>query len=218
MIAVMAMAGLRVTEMCKLRWRDVDVHHRRLVVGQAKTVAGVRAVDLSLDLMEELITWRALQTNISPDELVFSTTGGRQRDKDGVRKRLGSVIKETNSRRAERDLPALPTVSPHALRRTYISLLIEAGAPLPYVMRQVGHEDSRTTLEVYAQVQQRLSRSRIHEAFDELPADVGGLGQVPTERREKMSDMAQTPDLSAVLRDRAEDSPGREVRATGPRK
>jgi integrase len=34
------------------------------------------------------------------------------------------------------------------LRRTYISLLIEAGAPLPYVMRQVGHEDSRTTLEV----------------------------------------------------------------------
>ncbi len=218
MIAVMAMAGLRVTEMCKLRWRDVDVHHRRLVIGKAKTVAGIREVDLSLDLMEELITWRALQTSTSPDELLFSTTGGKQRDKDGVRKRLGSVVKETNSRRAERDLPALPNVSPHALRRTYISLLIEAGAPLPYVMRQVGHEDSRTTLEVYAQVQQRLSRNRIHEAFDELLADAGKLGEVPTERREKMPDTAQTPDVSAVLRDRAEDSPGRVVRATGPRK
>jgi Phage integrase family len=141
--------------------------------------------------MEELISWRALQTNISPDELVFSTTGGSQRDKDNVRKRLGSVVKETNSRRAERDLPALPTVSPHALRRTYISLLIEAGAPLPYVMRQVGHEDSRTALEVYAQVQRRLSRTRIHQAFDELLAGAGGLGEVPTGCREKMSDTAQ---------------------------
>ena len=28
-------------------------------------------------------------------------------------------------------------VTPHALRRTYISLMLEAGAPLPYVMDQV---------------------------------------------------------------------------------
>jgi integrase len=57
--------------------------------------------------------------------------GSKQRDKDSVRKRTASVVKQTNTRRAERDLPGLPTVSPHALRRTYISLLIEAGAPLP---------------------------------------------------------------------------------------
>jgi len=43
----------------------------------------------------------------------------------------------------------------HALRRTYISLMLEAGAPLPYVMDQVGHADSKTTLEIYAQVQKR---------------------------------------------------------------
>ena len=72
------------------------------------------------------------------------------------------MITRTNELRAERGVPALPRVSPHALRRTYISLMIEAGAPLPYVMRQVGHEDSRTTLEVYAQVQRRLSRKQVH--------------------------------------------------------
>lgn len=42
MIAVMAKSGLRVTEMCQLRWRDVDIHHQRLVIGEAKTDAGVR--------------------------------------------------------------------------------------------------------------------------------------------------------------------------------
>jgi hypothetical protein len=65
------------------------------------------------------------------------------------------------------------------LRRTYIGLLIEAGAPLPYVMRQVGHEDSRTTLEVYAQVQQRLSRKQVHQAFDDLLASAGAAADVP---------------------------------------
>ena len=51
----MAKSGLRVTEMCRLRWRDVDVHHERLVIGEAKTDAGDRHVDLSLDVMEELM-------------------------------------------------------------------------------------------------------------------------------------------------------------------
>ncbi len=217
MIAVMAKAGLRVTEMCNLRWRDVDVHHRRLLIRQAKTAAGVREVDLSLDLMEELISWRALQGSTSPVDFVFSTASGKQRDKDNVRMRLASVVKQTNRHRAERDLPVLPSVSPHALRRTYISLMIEAGAPLPYVMRQVGHEDSRTTLEVYAQVQQRLSRNGIHKAFDELLAGKGAVAQVPTGPREMMCDAAVTPDLPEVLRDPAGAKAGRVVRATGPR-
>ena len=75
-----------------------------------------------------------------------------------------------NEIRAARDLPTLPKVTPHALRRTYISLMLEAGAPLPYVMDQVGHQDSKTTLEIYAHVQKRISRTKVHLAFDELLA------------------------------------------------
>jgi integrase len=37
-----------------------------------------------------------------------------------------------------------------------------------YVMDQVGHADSKTTLEIYAQVQKRVSRKNVHAAFDEL--------------------------------------------------
>lgn len=44
----------------------------------------------------------------------------------------------------------------------------EAGAPLPYVMDQVGHAASKTTLEIYAQAQKRVSRKNGHAAFDEL--------------------------------------------------
>jgi site-specific recombinase XerD len=48
--------------------------------------------------------------------------------------------------------------------------MLEAGAPLPYVMDQVGHADSKTTLEIYAQVQKRVSCKNVHAAFDQLLA------------------------------------------------
>ncbi|MGO9973202.1 MAG: tyrosine-type recombinase/integrase [Solirubrobacteraceae bacterium] len=59
LIAVMAKSGLRVGEGCALRWRSVDTAHQRLVIEHAKTAAGVREVDLSLDLIEELNAWSA---------------------------------------------------------------------------------------------------------------------------------------------------------------
>ena len=49
--------------------------------------------------------------------------------------------------------------------------MLEAGAPLPYVMDQVGHADSKTTLEIYAQAHKRVSRKNVHAAFDELLND-----------------------------------------------
>src|SRR5690349_17056847 len=69
--------------------------------------------------------------------------------------------------------------------------MIEAGAPLPYVMSQVGHADSRTTLEIYAQVQKRLSRKQVHLAFDDLLASAGSAEaiDVPTDAGDKMSQL-----------------------------
>ena len=77
------------------------------------------------------------------------------------------AVTRANEIRAERGIAPLPRLRPRALRRTYISPIPEAGA-LPYVMDQVGHVDSKTTLEIYAQVQKRVSRRNVHAAFDEL--------------------------------------------------
>ena len=46
--------------------------------------------------------------------------------------------------------------------------MLEAGAPPPYVMDQVGHADPKTMLEIYPQVQKRVSRRNVHAAFDRL--------------------------------------------------
>ena len=124
--------------------------------------------------VDELLSWRAQSTPDGVDAFVFPTAAGRSRDKDSVRERvLAPVVRRLHEIRAARGLPPLPKITPHALRRTYINPMLESGAPLPYVMDQAGHLDSKSTLEIYAQVQKRVSRKKVHLAFDELLASAG---------------------------------------------
>ena len=81
-------------------------------------------------------------------------------------------MRAADALRAERRQPPLPgSVTAHTFRRTFITLMLEAGAPVPYVQAQVGHEDPTTTLAIYAQVLKRRDRRRHGEAFDALMAD-----------------------------------------------
>ncbi len=198
MIAVMAETGLRVTELCQLRWRAVDVHHERLIIEEAKTEAGKRQVDLTLGVVDELNAWRAERGSIDLDGFVFATASGKPRNKDNVRTVLSRVVRRANEGRTSRGEAALPPVVPHTLRRTYISLMLEAGAPLHYVMDQVGHEDSKTTLEIYAQVQKRLSRPQVKRAFEALLArtDLSDPA-IPSEAREMPRRTAESAESSS---------------------
>jgi Phage integrase family len=64
--------------------------------------------------------------------------------------------------------PILAHVTPHTLRRTYISFMLAAGFDLRYIQEQVGHRDPSTTLKIYAQVIRRPDR-------DQLRADMRAL-------------------------------------------
>ena len=48
-----------------------------------------------------------------------------------------------------------PGITPHSLRRTYISLMLEASEDPRVVMQQVGHTDAGLTLRIHAQVMKR---------------------------------------------------------------
>ncbi len=112
MIAVMAKTGLRVTELCQLRWRAVDVHHERLIIEQAKTDAGVRQVDLTLDVIDEINSWRAERGPVELDGFVFDTASGKPRNKDNVRTVLSRVVARANEQRKARGQAALPPSCP----------------------------------------------------------------------------------------------------------
>ena len=84
---------------------------------------------------------------------------------------------------SDRRLPPLPTkLTAHVFRRSYITLMLEAGAPPSYVQEQVGHEDASTTLNIYARVLRKRDRRSFGRAFDELMT--GAVPESPFDRRE----------------------------------
>jgi integrase len=150
-MATLMLAGLRVGELAELRWEAVDLTNRRLHVRDAKTQAGVRVIPISSFLHDELVAYRAQAVE---SELVFPTGTGQQRDRNNIRNRIHNpVIARANANLATQDRPLIqPGLTPHALRRTYISLLLEAGENVRSVMAWSGHASPNITLSIYAQV------------------------------------------------------------------
>jgi len=153
LLAVLALAGLRISEALGLRWRDVDLTSRKLRVVQAKTHAGIRHVHLTPTLQKLLADYRVRTEHRGADDLVFATERGRRDNPSNVRNRfLAPAVKHANEKLRQTGREEMGAVTPHSLRRTFISLLLAAGADVPYVMAQAGHADPKMTLGVYAHV------------------------------------------------------------------
>ncbi len=135
-IATLALAGPRVTELCRLDNQDVDLGRARFHVHDAKTEAGVRRVDIHPRLLDELTLYRSHRGPASMDAPSFPTRTGARRDKDNVRQRVvAPVVARADELRAARGEPPIRVhVTPHTFRRTYITFLIAGGYDLPWTI------------------------------------------------------------------------------------
>jgi integrase len=184
-------AGLRIGELLALRWRDVDLAGGGIRVGDSKTEAGVRTVDLWPELSDELATYKAsLGRTPMANQFVFGTrkrSGQRgpriaeqhgQDTRQNVRKRLNRWVE----RAAEElegldDVPALPeSVTPHSFRRTFAALLYLRGEDPVYVMEQLGHSDPKLALRIYTKV---IGDRRRRGRGERLVAVVRGVEWAP---------------------------------------
>jgi integrase len=101
---------------------------------------------------------RALERIEHPNRLLTGTAA-----RDG-KAPIKGVVERANEKRAAEGRMLLPTsVTPHTLRRTFASLCFFAGRDLRWVMGQLGRDDPRMTLAVYAQCmkRQRIDRDLV---------------------------------------------------------
>ncbi len=153
LLAVLALAGLRISEALSLRWRDVNLAGRKLRVAASKTDTGVREVDMTPTLQELLSEYRTRTGQDGPDDFVFPTATGKRDSASNVRSRfLAASVEQANVELRKAGREPMEAITPHSLRRTFISLLLAAGADVPYVMAQAGHADPKMTLGLYAKV------------------------------------------------------------------
>jgi integrase len=172
---ILGRGGVRVGELTALRIGQVRLHDplgARFHIPDSKTETGIRDVQMSPDLVEAVVDHLdRLRRSGAPtgpeDWLVPNTRGGRL-----TRQRVAAIVRDASSlasaHMAEQGLPPLPQITPHSLRRTYISIaLLANNFDVKWVMSQVGHADSKMTMDVYAQLEQRVDRSH-GESFDQL--------------------------------------------------
>jgi len=151
----MARTGLRLGEALGLQWQDFDLEQREITVerslsrrGLGKTKSGQsRRVDVSTDLgrlLRKLLLQRKTQTlakgwkEVPPS--MFCTSTGTPMDQSKVSKRFKASLKKAK----------LPMhFSPHSLRHTFASLLLQQGESPTYVQRQLGHASIALTVDTY---------------------------------------------------------------------
>jgi len=136
LIRLLYAGGLRISEACALRWRDLQ---QRGAAGQV-TVWGKggyeRAILLTGGTWRELLALRSLDA--SPDDPVFrSQRGGPLSSTQAWR-----VVKSAAARAG---LPTADALSPHWLRHAHASHALDRGAPVSLVRECLGHASLATT-------------------------------------------------------------------------
>ncbi len=165
-VSTLGYSGARVSELCDLKIGQLRLHdpeQARFLIADAKTEAGVRAVEMSPALVEVILghidRLRRYGRSTAPESHLFQNDQGGRISPHAVGKILADAAVAASDAICKLGLPALPHITPHSMRRTYISIaLLANNFDIVWVMRQVGHANSKMTLEVYAQLQQRARR------------------------------------------------------------
>lgn len=194
MIVVLALTGVRASELTTLVWGRVDHTHGRLVIADSKTEAGIREIYLSPFVREELALYRvSLPQAPSPSDLVFTVRGGGGGDRFNLGRRLRHLATVANDIRDAEGLARMPGhITPHTFRRTFITLSFQAGKDLPFVQSQVGHLKWQTTLEIYTQQSGRSIDPKIRSLLEQF------LGE-PTQQEPTQQSTGSAPNRETVL-------------------
>ena len=173
MLMTLYSTGMRRAELCKLKVEDIDSKRMILHIRQGKGGKD-RDVPLSpvlLETLREYWRWMRPRTYLFP-----GTVNGRRADKPITSKVIWEACVE-----AARNAGISKRVSPHLLRHSFATHLMENGADLPTVQMLLGHTDLKPT-SIYL----HLSERHLKAAGTPLDqAALSPLDQVKRSRRLK---------------------------------
>ncbi len=144
--------GMRIGEICALRWKDIDLKKRviyvsktlqrvcvknetsKILIGNAKTEAGNRTIPINSFLYEYLLS-------IRPDsrDNYFLSNSPQPKEPRNYRKIYDTLLKKCG----------LPTTTFHALRHTFATRLIENKVDIKTVSELLGHSSTNITISIY---------------------------------------------------------------------
>lgn len=154
LLSMIYSAGLRRSELINLKLSDILADRNQIIIRQAKGKKDRYSL-LSPHLLKELRTYYKAYR---PKEWLFEgQKPGTQYSTSSIRKILITAAKKAGIKRR---------ITPHMLRHSFATHLLEQGTDLRYIQSLLGHSSSKTT-EIYTHVS-TSEISKIKNPLDDL--------------------------------------------------
>lgn len=150
---LMLRCGLRVSEACALTWQRIDFSQGSLLIVNGKGQVD-RTAYLAPDVERDLKLWQARQPQsrfLFPDQYPQSAPISCKT----VSRLMGKYLREAGITRH---------YSPHCLRHTFATQLLNAGVPLEILKELLGHRSLQMTL-CYTQLYESTKRQQYDQAM-----------------------------------------------------
>jgi integrase len=150
--------GLRLGEALSLRISDLDLVDGAVYVRRSKTARGKRAVPITPELRPRITHWlKVLESRglYKKDGALFPSRHGNPWTQQYVQK----IVRRVGDR------VEISRLTPHRLRRTFGSYLLNEGVRLEVVSKLLGHRSTEVTEEAYAELLDQTVRKEMLTAL-----------------------------------------------------
>ena len=155
MLELMYGCGLRVSELVSLELNDIDqVNCFIRILGKGSKEREIPVGEYALYYLKEYIRVRDALLKNKPCNKLFLNNHGIGMTRQGFFKNLKLILKEKGLN---------PNVSPHTLRHSFATHLINKGADLRSIQEMLGHSDISTT-KIYT----RVSDEKVIEDYNKF--------------------------------------------------
>lgn len=163
-IIILLNTGMRVSELYGLTFKDIDLKNKRInvnkqlhkidgqyIVMSPKSKAGNRILAMN-DEVKKAFMSKYTEPRPKIERIIDGYSGFIFLNKDGdpkVRKNLQMSMITIRDKAKELGVGDFSNISPHILRHTFCSRMIESGIDIKTLQLIMGHSDIGTTLNVY---------------------------------------------------------------------
>ena len=153
MMELLYACGLRISELLSLRLRNIHFMEKYLdVIGKGDKERVVPIGEMALSALRKYIEKGRSEISTEKSDLVFFNYKGEEMSRQGFFKYIKKLAKENGIEKE---------ISPHTIRHSFATHLLEGGTDLRIVQELLGHEDISTT-----QIYTHLDKSRIKDMYD----------------------------------------------------
>ncbi len=144
--------GVRVSELVNIKVSDIDeAGHSILILGKGNKERYVTYGDYCSEILDLYLSDGYLKLNIHKSPYLFLNNNGGNLTDRGVRYILDRIIKHTSIQK---------NISPHMIRHSFATHLLNEGADLLSVQKLLGHESIKAT-----QIYTHVTTDRLKEVY-----------------------------------------------------